>query len=124
MHYRMSGLHDLQLTEQVKQKEFFMKHVYLFLAVAGAVIPYVFFAMFFLAHGVDVPAFAMALFSNGASAGFTADLLISSLVFWLFMFSQGESKAWIYILVNLTIGLSCALPLYLYVNEGRKKIQA
>jgi hypothetical protein len=101
-----------------------VKNVYLCLAIVGAVVPYVFFVMFFLAHGIDVPVFLLALFSNGASAGFTADLLISSLVFWLFMFSQGESRAWIYILVNLTIGLSCALPLYLYVNERGKEGQA
>jgi hypothetical protein len=94
-----------------------MKTIYLILAIVGAVIPFVFFIMFFLAHSIDIPVFVRALFSNGASAGFTADLLISSLVFWLFMFSRGEPKWWIYVLVNLTIGLSCALPLYLYACE-------
>ena len=101
-----------------------MKNIYLILAIAGAIVPYIFFVMFFMSHGLAVGDFLAALFANGASGGFTADLLISSLVFWLFIFSQGGSKLWIYILVNLTIGLSCALPLYLYVREGARENEA
>ena len=57
-----------------------------------------------------------ALFVNGAVGGFTADLLISSFVFWAAMFSNSEdgSKPWAFIVLNLCIGLSCALPAYLW----------
>ena len=92
-----------------------MKKVYLLLAILGAVVPYVFFFGFFVTEGLNLPAFVSALFANGPSGGFTADVLISSLVFWLYMFSRpGGPKPWLFIALNLTIGLSCALPAYLY----------
>ncbi len=96
-----------------------MKTVYLGLAMAGAVIPYLFFLDFFVTEGVAVQTFAGALFINGAAGGFVADVLISSVVFWICLFHAGEKRAWIYILINLTIGLSCALPCYLYFREKR-----
>lgn len=93
-----------------------MKSVYLALAILGAVVPYVFFGQFF-AQGGGLVDFVAALFANPAAGGFTADLLISSLVFWLLMFTRrgkGGPPAWPFILINLTIGLSCALPGYLW----------
>ena len=95
-----------------------MKNVYLILAILGAVVPYLFFIQFFAEAGVDLPAFVGALFANGAAGGFTADLLITSLVFWIYMFSRREEgpSPWLFIVLNLTIGLSCALPGYIYAT--------
>jgi len=93
-----------------------MKNLYLLLAIAGAIVPYVFFVDFFRAGGLQLPTFVAALFVNGAAGGFAADVLVSSLVFWTYLFSRREPGAWRYIAVNLAIGLSCALPLYLYVR--------
>lgn len=93
-----------------------MKNVYLVLAIVGAVVPYFFFLQFFAESGINLSAFISALFANGAAGGFTADLLITSGVFWIYMFSRREGPApWLFIVLNLTIGLSCALPGYLYV---------
>jgi len=92
-----------------------MKKVYLLLAVVGALVPYGFFFGFFVAEGFNLPGFVSALFANGPSGGFTADLLISSFVFWLYMFTRADGpRPWLFIGLNLTIGLSCALPAYLY----------
>ena len=98
-----------------------MKTIYLLLAIVGAVVPYVFFFDFIGEAGFGLISFIAALFVNGASGGFTADLLITSLVFWLFMFQQkgrghGPAPA-LFIALNLLIGLSCALPAYLYARE-------
>ena len=99
-----------------------MKNVYLILAIAGAVVPYVFFLQFFAVHGLALPSFVGGLFANGAAGGFTADLLITSLVFWIYMFRRlGGPTPWPFIVVNLTIGLSCALPLYLYFTYGTSR---
>ena len=95
-----------------------MQILYLILAVLGAVIPYVFFAQFLFEY--DVGDFPRALFVNGAAGGFTADLLISSAVFWAFLWQKKARRAWIYIVINLTIGLSCALPAFLYVESRRQ----
>ena len=95
-----------------------LKTIYLIFAILGAAIPIAFFASFASTNGLDLFAFVAALFVNGASGGFTADLLISSFVFWIYMFSnrEGGPKPWAFIALNLCIGLSCALPAYLWAR--------
>ena len=92
-----------------------MKNVYLALAIVGAVIPLLFFAGVFHEQMVPLAGFIPALFVNGPAGGFTADLLITSVVFWIYMFNAPNGpKPWLFIALNLCIGLSCALPAYLY----------
>ena len=102
-----------------------MKNLYLVLAILGAIIPYLFFFQFFQRMGISLPDFATSLFVNGAAGGFAADLLFTSFVFWAFMFhhqrKNGSPKPWVFIFLNLTIGLSCAFPAYLYVREKSGK---
>ncbi len=98
-----------------------MRTVYLVLAIVGALAPLGFFAAFFAEHGTSVPLFLRSTFINAAASGFVVDLLISSLVFWLYMFEQRQGpKPWLFILLNLSIGLSCALPAYLYARSGTR----
>lgn len=98
-----------------------MKRTYLVLAIVGAILPYLFFVPFFQAEGFGPATFMKAVFVNGAAGGLSADLLFSSFVFWLFMFMQqkrGKGPGpWPYVALNLLIGLSCALPAYLYSRE-------
>ncbi len=99
-----------------------IKTIYLVLAIVGAVIPYIFFIQHFGAAGFGLMDFISALFVNSAASGFTSDLVISSLVFWIAMYqrrSQGKGpNPAFFILLNLAIGLSCALPAYLYVTTN------
>ncbi len=101
-----------------------MKTIYLAMAIIGAIIPCLFFFQFIQLNGLDIPAFISALFVNGAAGGFSADLLLSSFVFWILMFQQlkkrNAPKPWLFIALNLGIGLSCALPAYLYAAKTRK----
>ncbi len=98
-----------------------MKKIYLLLSVVGAIVPYLFFFQFIKAEGLNISAFISALFVNGAAGGFSADLLLSSFIFWLFMFQQVKEsngpKPYLFIVLNLIIGLSCALPAYLFARE-------
>ena len=100
-----------------------MKMLYLFLAIVGAVLPYTFFIQHFSSEGVSVPGFVAALFANPATGGFTADLLFTSVVFWIFMFQrrsrENGPRPIIFIVLNLLIGLSCAFPAYLYASERK-----
>jgi polyferredoxin len=106
---------------QELEEELNMKRVYLFFAIVGAVVPYLYFIDFFSQEGINLPNFVSALFVNGAAAGFTTDLLITSMVFWIYMFvqrNQGRGPSPIpFILINLAIGLSCAVPAYLFTIE-------
>ena len=101
-----------------------MKTLYLLLAIVGAVLPYVFFVQYFSSEGVSLSGFVAALFANPAAGGFTADLLLTSSVFWIFMFHQKSREKGprpiLFIVLNLLIGLSCAFPAYLYARERRE----
>lgn len=96
-----------------------MKRLFLILAIVGAILPYFFFTQFIIENGVDLPDFVSALFTNPPASGFTSDLLFTSFVFWIMMYSdkkkdEGPSPT-ILIVLNLAIGLSCAFPAYIYV---------
>lgn len=101
-----------------------LRSFYLSLAILGAVVPYVFFVQHFQSAGYSPDAFIRAIFANGAASGFTADLLISSLVFWIAMISDRKVNAGPhpapFIALNLLIGLSCALPAWLYARTNNE----
>ncbi len=94
-----------------------MRTLYLWLAVLGTVVPYTFFFAHFRAEGLGLGTFVSALFVNGAAGGFSSDVLISSIVFWVWLVQSEARRPWLYILLNLSIGLSCAFPAYLYARE-------
>jgi len=102
-----------------------MRSFYLVLAIVGAIIPLVFFTQFFFGSGGEVAPldFVSALFVNAAAGGFAADLLISSFVFWGYMWNRRASGPKIipFVALNLIIGLSCALPAYLYAATTNKE---
>jgi len=94
--------------------------LFVVLAIAGAIVPWLFFARFFAVEGFG-GSFVGALFVNGAAGGFASDVLISSAVFWIFLFREarlrGIRHAWAFVVINLAVGLSCALPLFLWARE-------
>lgn len=100
-----------------------LRNLYLLLAIVGAIVPYVFFVQHIQAVGPGPLDFVAPLFANGAVGGFTADLLISSFVFWIAMFVEQRRDAApapaLFIALNLCIGLSCALPAWLCARETR-----
>lgn len=102
-----------------------LKAVYLVLAVAGAVIPYAFFLQHFASAGIGIADFLGSAFANGVASGFAADLIIASVVFWIAMIHHRKKKDGpspsLFVLLNLCIGLSCALPAWLYACESRQK---
>ncbi len=102
-----------------------MKNVYLLLAVLGAVVPYIFFLEHFAAAGPGIRDFLAAVFANPAASGFAADVLISSVVLWVFLYASGHGRrAWLIVPLNLLIGLSCALPAYLYLRARAAEAEA
>ena len=99
------------------------KPFYLIAAIAGTVIPWFFFAQFFADAGLDIPGFLQSLFVNGAAGGFSADVLISILVFWIWSYQDAQKHTikrwWLVLPAGFSVGLSLALPLYLYLREDR-----
>lgn len=95
-----------------------MKTIYLLLTIAGAVLPYVHFIRFLGTNGLDLNLFLSELFANDISSFFATDFLISCIIFWVFLFQETRKHqmkhGWLYVVATLTIGLSFALPLFLY----------
>src|SRR6476619_4181872 len=98
-----------------------MKILYLLLAVLGAVLPLSQLIPFLMTHGLDLKLFFTFLFSNSVSGFFGMDVIVSSVVLWLFVFSEGQRlgmrRLWVYVACNLAVGVSLALPLFLLFRE-------
>ncbi len=100
-----------------------LKNLYLILAVIGLIAPYYFFISFLMAHGLDLRALVAGLFANDASSFFVVDLMVSSVVFLFYLRREAVehsiSNWWLYVVALLAVGLSFALPLFLYARESR-----
>ena len=59
---------------------------------------------------------------SARTAFFGMDVIVSSVTLWIFVYSEGTRlrmrRLWIYIVCNLLVGVSLALPLFLLVRES------
>ena len=103
-----------------------MQWLYLAGAILGTILPLRFFLPFLVANGLNLTLFCQQLFQNSVSAFFGMDVIVSSLVLWVFVFSEGRrrkmSKLWVYVLCNLLVGVSLALPLFLFFRERKLQV--
>ena len=98
------------------------KYVYLALFLVGSIIPYLAFVPWVMDHGFDVSRMVEELFVNRISAFFGLDVIVSTIVFWVFINWEGKRLGvplWPPIIASLTIGVSSGLPLFLFLREGR-----
>jgi uncharacterized protein DUF2834 len=99
------------------------KNLYLALAIAGTVLPYSQLIPFLREHGLDLRLFLEQLFVNRISGFFAWDVIVSSLVLWAFVVTDGRRYGvrhlWTPVVANLAVGVSLGLPLFLYMRERR-----
>jgi len=97
------------------------KGIYAALCVLGFVVPYYFFVRFVAEHGLDFSMLARQVFATPASSFFAADVIVSSVVLWVFIFREAGKRSipfwWICLIANLAVGVSLALPLFLLLRE-------
>jgi Terpene cyclase DEP1 len=99
-----------------------MKPVYLLLTLVGSIAPWL-----WLLQDPTVllspTLFLQKAFENNIAAALTSDLLISAIAFFCFVWIELKrldiSRLWLLVYVGLTfgVGLSCALPFFLYRRE-------
>ena len=95
--------------------------LYLDLALVGTVIPGWLFYQGIAAHGAGK--LLPLAFANQIGTALTADLLISSLAFWILAaremdrLGSGKGKLPLFMALNLLIGLSCSLPAFMWWRE-------
>ena len=98
------------------------KYVYFALFVIGSIVPYLAFVPWVIDHGFDISRLVEELFANRVSAFFGLDVIVSTIVFWVFINWEGKRVGvplWPPIIASLLVGVSSALPLFLLLREGR-----
>jgi len=99
------------------------KALYLALCFIGALLPYRQFIPWVMQHGMNLSVFVRELFANRIGAFFGMDVLVAAVVLIVFMRVEGGRmnvpRRWLPVLAVLTVGVSLALPMFLYMRELR-----
>lgn len=95
--------------------------IYLGLAVIGAIIPMSYFIGWFNENGYSLTAMMQAWHVNQATSGLVYDLTIAAvaLTVWIIAEVFVRRDYWVApvsILATFCIGVSCGLPLYLFLR--------
>ena len=104
-----------------------MKHstAYLLICSIGMVVPWFFLVRFLGEPQPTIALFFSSIFTNQVTSSVAADLLISALAFFVFVFFEGKrlsmKRLWVFIPATLFIGLSFGLPLFLYFRAKHTK---
>lgn len=97
-----------------------LRGIYLALAIWGAIHPMFYFVQWFRAEGVDIGRMVDAWHANAASSGLVWDLTIAAiaLTVWIVaeVWTRKNWSALIAIPATFCIGVSCGLPLYLFLR--------
>ncbi|MFY9237787.1 MAG: DUF2834 domain-containing protein [Roseovarius sp.] len=100
-----------------------MKWVFLALAVWGSIHPMYYFISWFNANGYDLMAMVDAWHVNAATSGLVWDLTIAAVALTLWVIVEAvRSRDWLRLIAvpaTFCIGVSCGLPLYLYLRMRR-----
>ena len=102
-----------------RRKDLF--RLYVALAVAGAIFPYLIFIPWLSDHGAQPGLFVRQLFATGPAAIFASDVLYAAAVFILFVIVEGRRlgmrRLWLPPLLVVLFGLCCGLPAFLAMRE-------
>ena len=99
-----------------------MRPVFLALAIWGAIHPMYYFLQWFRENGFDLFAMADAWHANAASSGLVWDLTIAAIALTAWVVAEVvRRRHWIGLVAipaTFCIGVSCGLPLYLFLRMG------
>jgi hypothetical protein len=97
-----------------------LRMIYLALAVWGAIHPMYYFIQWFSENGVDIMGMVDAWHANAASSGLVWDLTIAAIALTVFVIAEvAVRRNWIGLIAipaTFCIGVSCGLPLYLFLR--------
>eukprot|EP00435_Cladocopium_sp_Y103_P077501 s1_g1240.t1 len=91
--------------------------------VAGTLLPLSQFLPWLSEHGLDIPLFFAELFANRIGGFFGWDVIVSALVLIPFILIEGKrlgmERLWLPVVGTFLVGVSCGLPMFLYLREMR-----
>ena len=97
-----------------------MRHVYLVLTIIGAILPMYYFVRWFEKFGYDLGAMVEAWNVSDATTGLVYDLTVAAVALLVWIIAETiRTKAWLNLIAipaTFCIGVSCGLPLYLYLR--------
>jgi hypothetical protein len=95
--------------------------MYLALCFLGVILPYWQFLPWVAQNGLNMRLFFEQLFANRIGAFFGMDVIVSAVALLVFVRNeQSRSQIrgrWLPLVAVLTVGVSLALPLFLYLRE-------
>jgi hypothetical protein len=98
-----------------------MRMVWLGLAVIGVILPWTYFAQWFWANGLDMAGMVEAWNANDASTGLVYDLTVTyaALIVWILTecLPRRDWLGLVAIPAGILVGVSFALPLYLFLRS-------
>ncbi len=100
-----------------------MRMIYLALAIWGTIHPMSWFIAWFNENGYSLALMVEAWHANAASSGLVWDLTIAAVALTVWVIHECVSrKFWLGLIAipaTFCIGVSCGLPLYLFLRSGR-----
>lgn len=97
------------------------KTIYLILCFLGLILTYWQFVPWVAQNGLNMPLFFHQLFANRISAFFGMDVFVSAAALLVFMRTEGRKlqipARWLPVAALILVGVSLALPLFLYLRE-------
>ena len=99
-----------------------LRMIYLALAIWGAIHPMYYFITWFQAEGYSLSLMVDAWHANAASSGLAWDLTIAAIALTVWILAEVYvRKNWIALIAiaaTFGIGVSCGLPLYLFLRTA------
>lgn len=94
------------------------KRGYLALAVAGLLIPYSQFVPYLLENGLNIGMILSDISSSRIAAFGWLDVAVSAVVLVVMILDErdGIRHWWLPVVDTFTVGISCGLPMYMYLR--------
>ncbi|RLJ40841.1 uncharacterized protein DUF2834 [Litoreibacter meonggei] len=97
-----------------------LRMIYLALAIWGAIHPMYYFMQWFGEHGFSLALMVEAWHTNAASSGLVWDLTIAAIALTVWIIAEvSVRRNWVALVAipaTFCIGVSCGLPLYLFLR--------
>ena len=98
-----------------------IRMIYLALAIWGSIHPMYYFVRWFNENGYDIMAMVDAWHVNDATSGLVWDLTVAAVALTVFIVSEvAVRRNWLALVAipaTFCIGVSCGLPLYLFLRS-------
>jgi hypothetical protein len=99
-----------------------LRSLYLALAIWGAIHPMYYFVTWFLANGFTLSGMVDAWHVNAATSGLVWDLTVAAVTLTVWIIAEvAVRRNWLALIAipaTFGIGVSCGLPLYLFLRSA------